>query len=522
MKRCRRYFGKTLILCLLLCLFGCAGGGEKQKTRSTGKEKILNFAQTQTYSSLDPVHDYDGWMVERCGVGETLTRFDETMTARGWLAEDDFSVSQDGLSWTFTIKDNVNFSNGTKLTADLARASLERVFDASARAVDFFDLESMEASGQTLVINTKTPCPVLPGMLADPAFVILDTTGDLSEIGDKGPICTGPFVYESFEPVTMALTVVKNERYWNGDVNLDRVNFIQYSDPSSMNLSLQNGEVDAAYGLSPQDISSYESSEAYTVEKCVGARTDFGFMNQNGLLKDKELRIALLECLDMETICSVQLNGMYSVGNTPFPSENYGRTALKNPYTYDLSDAKKRLKKAGYEDRDGDGVIETPEGKQAELSLYTYTTRAELPTICEALQYAAGQLGITINIHTVEDLWSTVMPGGDYDLVVLNSSAISTGDPEAFLKQYFVTGGVYNKHGYSNQQVDDLTKELSETFGQKEREKLVRNISEILMEDACCAFYSYPMTAIVTKKSVTGLKCTMADYYWMTSDVDIK
>ncbi|MCD7812448.1 MAG: ABC transporter substrate-binding protein, partial [Lachnospiraceae bacterium] len=187
----KRLFTKLLITSALITALTA---GTTLVSQASGH---MVFGQTQTYSSLDPSNEYDGWMIERAGVGETLTKLDSSLNTVGWLVEDDYSVSEDGLTWTFTIKDEVCFSNGTKLTADLAMASIQYDFDNSARAADFFSLDSMTADGQTLTITTTEPAPTLPGMLADPFFVIFDTTVDLTNLADEGPICTGPYVIES-------------------------------------------------------------------------------------------------------------------------------------------------------------------------------------------------------------------------------------------------------------------------------------------------------------------------------------
>lgn len=493
--------------------------GAAQPVRA--EEKHLVFGQTQTYNSLEPCHEYDGWMLERAGVGETLTRLDDSLQAEGWLAEDDYSVSEDGLTWTFTIRDGVTFSNGNPLTAQAAADAIQYAFDNSVRSMDFFELDSLTADGRTLRIKTKVPAPTLPGMLADPFFIIFDTSEDLTNIADLGPACTGPFLVESNDQLSMTLELVKNENYWGGEVKLDSVEFLQFQDTSTMNMAFEAGQLDVCYGLSPIDGASYLDDDSYDVEMCTGLRTDWGLFNQNGLLADKALRTALLQCLDMETICEIQLNGMFVAGNTPFASEALGVNDLTNPYPFDMEAAAETLQEAGYQDTDGDGMLETPDGEKLTLKVLSYTTRAELPIICEALQLSAATLGISIEIQYVQDLWAQAIKTGDFDICVFNCSGFSSGDPEAFLKQYFQTGAVYNTYGYSNTEVDTLIDSLSDIFDSEERIHIEREISQQLMDDACCAFYSYPTVFIVSRSSVTGIKCTPADYYWLTAETDI-
>ncbi len=110
---------------------------------------------------------------------------------------------------------------------------------------------------------------------------------------------------------------------------------------------------------------------------------------------------------------------------------------MENPYSYDIEDAAAVLEEAGYADTDGDGIIETPDGTPVVLEVYSYTTRAELPIICEALQYAAGTLGIQLNLNYVQELWADTIQNGSYDLCIFNSSGFHSGDAAVFLQQYF-------------------------------------------------------------------------------------
>lgn len=343
----------SLLLAILLTvsiLAGCGGTTDEGASEGAASEngavasettesggKHLIFGQTQTFSSLDPAITYDSWILIRAGVAETLTRLNDSMEAEGWLVEDDYSVAEDGLTWTFTIKDGITFSNGNPLTAEAAAASIQRTLDEALRAPDFFSADEVSGSGQTLTIKTSAPCPTLPGFLSDPLWVIIDTSEDLSDIAEAGPTCTGPFVIDDCNLTTMEINLSKNPNYWDGDVNIDTVQFLQFQDTTTLGLAMQTGELDVAYGVSPTDVSGFESTDGFIVEKCNGARTDWGFMNQSEgrLLSDKELRIALLECLDMETVCEVQLSGAFAAGTTPVAASGFGVGELAAPYTYD-------------------------------------------------------------------------------------------------------------------------------------------------------------------------------------------
>ncbi|MCD7736483.1 MAG: hypothetical protein LUI07_05920, partial [Lachnospiraceae bacterium] len=105
----RKTFNRKAFTKLLMtgALISAVAAGSTLISQASGH---MVFGQTQTYSSLDPSNEYDGWMIERAGVGETLTKLDSSMNTVGWLAEDDYTVSEDGLTWTFTIKDDVCFS----------------------------------------------------------------------------------------------------------------------------------------------------------------------------------------------------------------------------------------------------------------------------------------------------------------------------------------------------------------------------------------------------------------------------
>ncbi len=267
----------------------------------------------------------------------------------------EWSVSEDQLTWTFKIREGVKFSNGNDMTPEAVKASLERTFELSDRAATFFDPESIEVDGQNLLIRTKDPVAVVPGSLADPLFLIVDTTADTDSFAMSGPICTGPYAVESFNP-TDSCIVVKNEYYWDGEVPLDKVTLKCIDDQTTRSMALQTGEIDIAYNLKTENIADFEGDESIEIQKLQSLRSTYAFMNQNGVLGDIRLRQAIIRGLDKETYCSTLLEGGATPGKAPVPPTlDFGFDELQDENAYDPEGAKALLAEAGYEDLDGDG-----------------------------------------------------------------------------------------------------------------------------------------------------------------------
>ena len=236
---------------LLSLLAGCGGqtsggnepsdstGGEQSKGGSSTQGSEITIGVTSFADTLEPTEQYFSWVVSRYAIGETLLRFDEHGELVPCLAEE-WSVSDDNLTWTFRIRQGVKFSNGEDMTPELVKASLERTFRRSDRAVGFFDPASIEVEGQDLKITTKVPSAIVPGSLADPLFLIVNTHVDDSTFAMSGPVCTGPYVVKSFSP-TESCVVVRNPYYWDGEVPFDQVSlkFVDYQTTRSM--ALQTG-----------------------------------------------------------------------------------------------------------------------------------------------------------------------------------------------------------------------------------------------------------------------------------------
>lgn len=530
------------IMCALLAgslaaglLAGCGNSaGEKADTEDTaasgensGLDKTggdggeITIGVTSFADTLEPTEQYFSWVVSRYGVGETLVRFDENGEIVPCLAES-WEISEDQLTWTFKIREGVKFSNGDDMTPELVKASLERTFELSDRAVSFFEPVSMEVDGQNLLIKTKEPVAILPGSLADPLFLIVDTQADTDAFAMEGPICTGPYAVESFSP-TDSCVVVRNEYYWDGEVPLDKVTLKCIDDQTTRSMALQTDEVQIAYNLKTENLADFEDSGEYNIQQLESLRSTYAFMNQNGVLGDKALRQAVIRGLDKETYCDTLLEGGATAGKAPVPPTlDFGFDELKDENAYDPDGAKALLEEAGYKDTDGDGFVETPSGEKLELNFVIYTSREELNVYAQAAQASLKDIGINVKLNTVSyETLLDMRDSGEFDMLIWNVLVANTGDPEKYLRENWYSTSSSNQMGYSNPHVDELLDQLVTEFNEDTRKNLIMQIQQLIMDDAATVFFGYETTYLFSSKSVTGVKMYPMDYYWLTKDISL-
>lgn len=530
------------IMCALLAgslaaglLAGCGNSaGEKADTEDTaasGENSALDktggdggeitIGVTSFADTLEPTEQYFSWVVSRYGVGETLVRFDENGEIVPCLAES-WEISEDQLTWTFKIREGVKFSNGDDMTPELVKASLERTFELSDRAVSFFEPASMEVDGQNLLIKTKEPVAILPGSLADPLFLIVDTQADTDAFAMEGPICTGPYAVESFSP-TDSCVVVRNEYYWDGEVPLDKVTLKCIDDQTTRSMALQTDEVQIAYNLKTENLADFEDSGEYNIQQLESLRSTYAFMNQNGVLGDKALRQAVIRGLDKETYCDTLLEGGATAGKAPVPPTlDFGFDELKDENAYDPDGAKALLEEAGYKDTDEDGFVETPSGEKLELNFVIYTSREELNVYAQAAQASLKDIGINVKLNTVSyETLLDMRDSGEFDMLIWNVLVANTGDPEKYLRENWYSTSSSNQMGYDNPQVDELLDQLVTEFNEDTRKNLIMQIQQLIMDDAATVFFGYETTYLFSSKSVTGVKMYPMDYYWLTKDISL-
>ena len=506
-----------LVFTLIFSAAIFAGCGSDKADTSTLKVGVTNFAD-----SLEPTENYFGWVVMRYGMGETLAKFDEKMNVQPWLAES-WKISDDHLTWTFKIRDGVKFSNGKDLTAEAVKASIERAFAKNKRAETFFKYKEIKADGQNLIITTEKPEPNMPGFLADPLFLIVDTSAEGErDFAKQGPICTGPYVCESFTKEKAVMK--KNPHYWDGEVPYETVEIPSIDDPNTRAMALQSGEVDMAVNIGAGDIGLFNDASKFHIDRIASLRVVLARINQKGVLGDPKVRAAFISMCDRKSYNEIILKGTFIEGKAPIPpSMDYGFDQLTDPNHYDVERAKKLLDEAGWKDTDGDGIRDK-DGKPLSVDFVVYNSRAELPIYAEAVQADAKKVGIDVKIKSVDyNLIDKMGINGEYDLLISNITTANTGDPEIFLNWYWRTNkdgdNPQNGSGYSNPALDAKFAELSTEFDKAKRRQLMIDIQQIIMNDGAGLFLGYPETNIISSTKITGATMYPSDYYWVTNKI---
>ena len=449
--------------------------------------------------------------------------FDEKMNVKPWIAES-WSVADDKLTWTFKINDKAKFSNGNKVTAEACMSSIQRTLDKSIEAKNWAQIASMKAEGQNLIIKTTKPTPGLPGVLGDPYFVIIDTSVKDRDILHKGPVCTGPYIVETFN---QNKTVMKaNPNYWDGKVPYDSVEIPSVNDPNTRAMALQKGEIDVAVNVAYGDMPLFRDKKGYHVSEIASIRDCLARMNVNDgrPLADLRVRQALLSALDRPTYCKSLLHNTYVPGGPAMPPTlDFGYNELKDPNTYNVERAKQLLAEAGWKDSDGDGFVDK-DGKPLAIDFVYYSGRAELPLYAEATQADAKKIGIKVNMKNVDyNVLDPMRQRGEFDLCISNILTANSGDPEVYLNWYWKTNvngsQPQNSTGYSNPEYDALSDRLAVEFDPAKRRDLMISMQQILLNDATGLFFGYPKTNMVSNTSIQDANIKPADYYWLTKDI---
>ena len=507
-------------------MVGCSSGsGSGSGSGSAAASKTLTFG-CQSYSdgALDPADQINtAWNSMRYGITECLFKFDDQMEVKGWLATDDYTVSDDHKTWVFNIRKDVKFSNGTALTATAVKKSFERLWkdgaEGSSKPQDFLEAEAVLTADDdkgTLTVETQTAYVDLRKNLAYPVMSIVDVEGTTDY--DRAIIGTGPYAVKEYK-TNVGYTLVKNENYYE-DVPFETVELMYLGDATAKANALKSGQIVLTENISTAtDLNELKADDAYNVSVANGVRCGLSFMNFDGALKNEALRQAIIMAIDGQTVCDVTVGGLYTYGYSVLPSNlDYNYDKLNNPWKFDAAAAADVLDKAGIKDTDNDGIREL-DGEPVKLTWITYENRC-LADLAQAGQQQLKEIGIDIDLKVVDsETLGNLQRSGEFDLSSSNWMTVGTGDPSSYLANW-ATGNVSNASHYSNDKFDAAYTPFLTEFDKEKRKEYVTTMQQVLIDDAAVLVHGYYNSSMISAKSaIAQAGIHTADYYWLTTEI---
>ncbi|MFQ5971295.1 MAG: ABC transporter substrate-binding protein [Alphaproteobacteria bacterium] len=476
---------------------------------------VLVVGQIAEPKSLDPhavtaVNDFRILM----NVYDGLVRYkDGTLEVEPSLAES-WDISDDGLAYTFTLREGVTFHDGTPFDAEAVKFNFDRMLDENHPYHDtgpfplsfFFGAidDVAVVDERTVRFALKEPYAPFLSNLAYPTGLIVSPAAVKEHGKDFGrhPSGTGPFTFAEWES-NAKVVIERYDDYWGGPAALQAVVFRPITDANTRVAEMLAEGIDVMVEVPPDNVATFRSDAAFDVHEQAGPHVWFLILNaKEGPFADKRVRQAVNYAIDKKALVEDVLQGTAEVaaGPTP-PAFAWAYNEALQPYPYDPDRARELIKEAGFEG--AEIVFYVTEGGSGMLD--------PVP-MGAAIQADLAKVGFDVKIETYE--WNTflgkVNPGleGKADMAEMSWM---TNDPDtlpylALRTEAWPEEGGFNSGYYSNPAVDKLLEAARRSTDQAERARLYKEMQEIVREDAPWAFIANWKQNAVTASSVEGFK----------------
>lgn len=498
-KRVFALFLSVLMLTTVLCACGDttseeAGGIGSDTTSSsgeavTGGELVVGISQ-DLGDSLDP------YQLTAAGTREVLFNIYEGLvkaTATGEYVPavaSDSTVSEDGLTYTFTLREGVRFHNGDTVTAEDVKYSFETCAETTvdtALAAALSAVQTLSAEGDTVTITLAEPNPDFLSYVGM-VYIVPDDYTEQS----TAPVGTGPFQFVS-RSVQENLVMEKFADYWGEPVYLDKVTFKIFEDANALMSALSAESVDLAVHLTIDQVNTLNAETYKTLEGTMNLVQALYLNNAVEPFNNEKVRQAMCYAVNVDEILQLTSEGHGAkLGTSIYPAfTKYFDESLVDAYPYDVEKAKQLLAEAGYEN--GFSMTITVPSN--------YTPHMN---VAQVLVEQLAQVGITATIEPVEwETWLTrVYAGRDFESTVLGFDA-ATLSAGALLNRW-MSDNENNMINYNNPEYDAIMKEASVTTDDAKQTELYKQAAKMLSDTAANVYIQDLADFVVIKSNLDG------------------
>jgi peptide/nickel transport system substrate-binding protein len=443
----------------------------------------------------------------------SLVKKDDKFDYVGELASH-IQRSDDGLTFTLTIRDNVKFHDGRVLTSADAKYTFDKVLASTfAKSASFFEgagaakkgyVQSVEAPDpKTMIVRLNKPWV---GLLSNLVAVAIIPQGSYETQKDH-PVGTGPFKFVSYDTSQQVLDLVANPDYWEGAPQIQSLRVRVISEMNALQAELQTGRVDIAplpTSLSPDAIKSLGQNRNLQVLQFPGSNVILLTFNTSAPpLNDARVRQAISYAIDRESMIRELLLGQGKIAHSILPEESWAYTAGKK-YTYDPVLARKLLDDAGFKD---------PQMRFAKPLVYRIVGSSVAARQCAGvIQNSLKQVGIVAAIEAAEtNTHFDELRRGHFEIGY--GQWVGGNQDPIFYKDLFATSEIptetrasRNRSRYSNKELDALLDEAVNTFDRQKALVLYTKIQDIIARDAPVFPLWYQANMVIAKKNVGNIQ----------------
>ncbi|MGW9114690.1 ABC transporter substrate-binding protein [Microbacterium sp. NPDC055683] len=523
MNTIRTAAGIAALLATAVALSACASAApgadaadaDADATPVVGGELVVG--QTDIPPCLDaaitPYNNFAG----RAVVDNLFDQDEETGEILPWLATG-YEVSDDGLTYTISLRDDVTFSNGEPFTAEAVTATLDNAIEF--RATDGRGVAAAYISGysgseavddHTVTVTFEEPKAGFIQALTEKALGIIwpgSLTLDYDQRCETGPIGTGPFVIEENVPDDH-ITVVRRDGYaWPspnsdnpGEAYVDAIRFVEIPEGGVLTENLLSGEVDAAISLSSTDIARVEAEGGQVVSAVSAGIANTIYPNlDHAPFDDEAVRQAFQVGFDRQELQDT-IYDQYSPAPTSVISDTVpGHVDLSDALAYDPDGAAALLEDAGWEIAD-DGIREK-DGERLEAEI-TFTDENSRP-LWQLVQAQLLEIGFDLQLRQVTLAESTALQeSGEWDLLAGN---FTRADPDVLLNTFHPDFVTYAR--FTDENIPDLVEVLDAQTTELDpaaRQELFAEAQRLIVERGYGFPYSQSGRPTVALGNVHGL-----------------
>ena len=464
--------------------------------------------------NLDPpqVTDLNSNRVGR-RIVETLVTFPEESTQVVPGLAESWTISKDGLQYTFKLRRGIAFHDGTPLNAEAVKFSIERQINPNHPAYKlgkypfanyfFGNVKAVEVlSDERVAFLLNEPRASFLAVLTAGAASIVSATAVMKWGPDypNHPVGTGPFRFASWDR-GQRVVLEKNPAYWKYPVKVERVIYRPIVEDQARLTELLTGGLDLIVGVPADNVGQLEKNPKITLLKQVGAHVWYlGMNNQKKPFDDKRVRQALNYAVNKDAIVNDVLKGTGAASKGPVLPGTWGADRELKAYPYDPDRARKLLAEAGYPTGFSTTlwVPESGSGMQAPVAMST------------VMQSNLKAVGINVSLQTME--WGAYLAKlrtKEQELFALSWMA-GTEDPDMVMypllhsSQWTPVGP--NRALYKNTRFDALLQQARLTTDQAKRAQLYKEAQRILIDDAPWVFVDHEIQIAALTKRVQGFK----------------